>query len=284
MKRMPNTILSAISILLFLVVTNSTKGMAQEDIISTTNQAQDLPGLWTLIKIFPKEERIPGIGLRTTALFAANGKIIKAYCLEPGLPIPPVGMVCRLDITGVFQCGIFQRFRPIPLQPTPTPPPPTPTPKPLSCEDLGLGLHVVYGKNKNSDQSKPVGLALVMNTREFRLEPLAIAPEELWNKNPIYMFTPNSTCGTFTVFGNPSDLPPEVIDIKVTVDCPGVHLDLSSESADGNYCFNCRDIHFSQKMCKVSNFLTIQSFGQTQVCQAFYMVIDPPRKSHWKGK
>lgn len=278
------TLLVVISITGVVFVSITSPIHASAPFNSSNPLTNDLPKNWTLIKYFQQQEFIPGIGLRTTALFAAEGLIIKAYCLDPGLPTPPIGSVCRLDVNGIFQCGgILQRFRPIPEKPTPTPTP-TPTPKPLTCDDLGLGLHVVYGKSSTLVNPSSRVLALITNTREFQLEPLAIAPAEIWNKNPIHMVTPKETCGTFTVNGEVVDLPPEVKDIQVSVNCPGIHLDLSSESADGNYCFGCNDILFSQKMCTVTNKLTIQSDGQTQVCQAFYLVIDPPIQTTRNGR
>jgi hypothetical protein len=115
--------------------------------------------------------------------------------------------------------------------------------------------------------------------RDFLLDPLAVAPEEIWNKDPIHMFYPSKTCGRFTVQGVPGELPVEVVKVEVTVDCPGLHLDLSDEAADGGYCFDCRDIRFSQKMCTVSHKLYIQKGEQSFVCQGFYKVIDPIKKT-----
>ncbi len=235
---------------------------------------------WIVEKIFPQEELIPGIGYRTTALLSQGEVTRKAYCLDPGMTIPPVGTQCILKPNGDFDCGgQYQRFRELPNEATPTPTPtPTPQPETFDCAQLGLGLQVTYGKPPISDLQLN---QLVKNNRpwrDFLLDPLAVAPEEVWNNDPIRMFYPSKTCGRFTVHGVPGGLPVEVVKVEVTVDCPGLHVDLSTESADGGYCFDCRDIDFSQKLCTVTNKLTVQKGEQSFVCQGFYKVIDPIMK------
>jgi hypothetical protein len=227
---------------------------------------------WKITKIFPEQELIPGIGYRTTALMTQDGVTKKVYCLDPGIDIPPVGTQCVLKSNGVFNCGEqYQRFLEIP-------PAPTPTPVPFDCTQLGLGLHVTYGNPPESDYPSTLFINDKRPWREFSLDPLAVAPEELWNDDPIHMVYPKKTCGRFTVAGVPGSLPPEVVKIEVTIDCPGLHIDLSAESADGGYCFDCRDINFSQKRCTVTNKLYIEHGDQSFVCQAYYLVIDPLQK------
>lgn len=223
--------------------------------------------LWIIIQINHDMELIPGIGLRTTAIFSQDGIQVKAYCLDPGMPIPPVNTQCSRDENGIFHCKDHQRFKVLPTSPTPTP-------ELFDCARLGLGLHVVYGKETSAAPAKLASLHLE-KTSNFWLDPLAVAPDEIWYDVPIRMRTPFETCGKFTVFGKSDQLPPEVVDVEVFVDCPGIHLDLSSEAADGNYCFGCRGIHFSQNICTVTNRLFIEKDDQAFVCQAFYQVIDP---------
>jgi hypothetical protein len=233
---------------------------------------------WEVKKIFPEEELIPGIGYRTTALIVQDGVTIKVYCLDPGMAIPPVGTMCVLKTNGIFNCGEqYQRFREIPFAPAPTPTP-TPTSVPFDCTQLGLGLQVTYGNPPSSDTSSIVYIRDKRPWRQFSLDPLAVAPNEIWNDDPISMVYPKKTCGRFTVLGKPGSLPPEVVKIEVTIDCPGLHIDLSTEAADGGYCFDCRDINFAQKHCTVTNKLTIDRDGQSFICQGFYKVIDPLQK------
>lgn len=233
---------------------------------------------WEIKKIFPEQELIPGVGYRTTALITQEGLTKKVYCLDPGKAIPPVGTRCVLQPNGVFNCGgQYQRFLEIPSAPTPTPSP-TPTPVPFDCTQLGLGLKVIYGKPPSSDSSSTVFIGDKRPWRQFSLDPLAVAPDELWNDDPISMFYPQKTCGRFTVLGRPGSLPPEVVKIEVTINCPGLHVDLSAEAADGGYCFDCRDINFTQKQCTVTNKLYVERDDQSFICQGSYKVIDPWQK------
>jgi hypothetical protein len=144
---------------------------------------------WVIKIIFPQQELIPGIGYRTTALVVQEEVTKKVYCLDPGKAIPPVGTQCVLKLNGVFDCGdAYQRFVEIPSAPTPTPTPaPTPTPVRFDCTQLGLGLQVTYGKPQSSDLSTTDLVRDKHSWRQFSLDPLAVAPDETWNTDPISM-------------------------------------------------------------------------------------------------
>ncbi len=271
LKRLP--LIFIVSMMLLTITSFAQPATANTNIIEAQQEAEDGElRTWEVKKVFPEMELVPGLGMRTVATFVWDDLEIKAYCLDPGLPIPPPGTKCTLDATNTFQCGIFQRFKPMPEEPTPTP---TPTPEPFSCEKLGLGLHVKFAFPGTAKASFKAD-ALALPTREFKLEPLAIAPDEIWNNNPIRMFTPGKTCGTFTVFGQQADLPPQVKKVEVVIDCPGIQRDLSAQSADGSYCFGCNDILYTQKLCTVTNRLYVEENEEIYVCQAFYKVTDPP--------
>jgi hypothetical protein len=241
-------------------------------IISKASALNELPEIWSIIKVFKYEEYIPGIGYRTTVLLQADGYIRKAYCLDPDKPIPPVGTQCILDEKGIFHCGLYQRFTL--LQEIATP---TPTPEVFDCGQLGIGLYVSYGEKTTNKYMKSMDLASEKTNFSFSLDPLVAAPDEVWYEDPIHMVYPNRTCGRFTINGILADLPPEVVKVEVAIDCPGMHYDLSYEASDGGYCFDCRSFGFNLKSCTVSNRLYIQKDNLQFICQGFYKVIDPPK-------
>jgi len=85
---------------------------------------------------------IPGIGDRQLfQMCQGEGWEVQAYCLDPGMPIPPIGATCSLLGGDTFWCGdgiqqlqLFQIIEtPVPSTSTPTPTL-TPTPTPTSVQ------------------------------------------------------------------------------------------------------------------------------------------------------
>ena len=73
---------------------------------------------------------IPGFG--ETQLFQmcqGEGWEVQAYCLDPGMPIPPVGQICSLINGNTFWCGDgIQQLQLYQIIETPVPSTSTPTP------------------------------------------------------------------------------------------------------------------------------------------------------------
>ncbi len=77
---------------------------------------------------------VPGVGnVQRVDLCQGSGWEVRAYCLDPGKPVPAVGTVCSMVNSTDFWCGdSVQQLREFQILQTPAPPTPAPSATPIT--------------------------------------------------------------------------------------------------------------------------------------------------------